>query len=124
VALVIDWPVIDCLDIDRMSAFWTEALGFDHVWTGPSGGYLLAAKDGSCRLVLMPGAQTKTLKNRLHLDLRPDDQQVEVERLERLGARKVDIGQGEVSWIVMTDPEGNEFCVGRALTKDEKSHLA
>jgi glyoxalase superfamily protein len=112
IALVIDWPVIDCLDLDKMSSFWSQALDFEHVYTGPSGGYLLAAKDGSPhRLALLPCPETKSSKNRLHLDLRPDDQQVEVERLEQLGARKIDIGQRDVSWVVMGDPEGNEFCV-------------
>jgi hypothetical protein len=52
------------------------------------------------------------VKNRLHLDLIPDtDQEVEVARLESLGATRADIGQTDVSWIVMQDPEGNEFCV-------------
>jgi hypothetical protein len=57
----------------------------------------------------------KTVKNRLHIDLAPgpdDDHATEVARLEKLGARRVDIGQGDaVPWIVMADPEGNEFCV-------------
>ena len=57
--------------------------------------------------------ESKTVKNRVHLDLRPDDQQAEVRRLTELGARQVDIGQGEQSWIVLADPEGNEFCVLR-----------
>ena len=57
----------------------------------------------------------KAAKNRVHLDLRPDDQEAEVSRLEGLGARRADIGQGpEVTWVVMADPEGNEFCVLRA----------
>jgi hypothetical protein len=47
----------------------------------------------------------------LHLDFRPDDRDVEVERLIGLGATRVDIGQGEPSWVVLADPEGNEFCV-------------
>ena len=47
----------------------------------------------------------------MHLDLRADDQTAEVERLEALGARRIDIGQGDVTWVVMEDPEGNEFCV-------------
>ena len=51
------------------------------------------------------------MKNRLHLDFRPDDQDAEVERLIALGASRVDVGQGEVSWVVLADPEGNEFCV-------------
>jgi hypothetical protein len=61
----------------------------------------------------------KVVKNRLHLDLRPVDQAAEVARLEALGARRVDVGQGEVSWVVMSDPDGNEFDVLRPLTRDE-----
>ncbi|MDX3241511.1 MULTISPECIES: VOC family protein [unclassified Streptomyces] len=53
----------------------------------------------------------RTAKSRLHLDFRPDDQAAEVARLEAHGAKRVDIGQGEQSWVVMADPEGNEFCV-------------
>ena len=55
--------------------------------------------------------EQKTIKNRLHLDFRPDDQVAEVDRLLALGARRVDIGQGEQTWVVLADPEGNEFCV-------------
>ena len=55
--------------------------------------------------------EQKTIKNRLHLDFRPDDQAAEVDRLLALGARRVDIGQGEQPWVVLADPEGNEFCV-------------
>ena len=61
----------------------------------------------------------KTVKNRLHLDLRPSDQSAEVARLEALGARQVSIGQGDVSWVVMADPDGNEFDVLQPLTPDE-----
>jgi hypothetical protein len=61
----------------------------------------------------------KVVKNRLHLDLRPGDQAAEVARLEALGARRVSIGQGEVSWVVMADPDGNEFDVLRPLTPAE-----
>jgi hypothetical protein len=50
-------------------------------------------------------------KNRLHIDLRPDDQAAEVDRLIALGASHVDVGQGDVPWVVLADPEGNEFCV-------------
>jgi len=53
----------------------------------------------------------KTHKNRLHLDFRPDDRDAEVDRLLGLGAVRADIGQGEQSWVVLADPEGNEFCV-------------
>ena len=61
-----------------------------------------------------------TAKNRVHFDLRPDDQQAEVRRLEGLGARRIDIGQADVPWVVMSDPEGNEFCVLRSLAQKEK----
>jgi hypothetical protein len=50
----------------------------------------------------------------MHLDLRPDDRDGEVARLISLGANRVDVGQGDASWIVLADPEGNEFCVLRS----------
>jgi hypothetical protein len=54
----------------------------------------------------------KTVKNRLHLDFRPVDQAAEVERLLALGVRRADVGQaGDEPWVVLADPEGNEFCV-------------
>ena len=119
--LVIDCVLIDCVDLDAMTAFWCQALDLEHVWTGPSGGHLLAAMNGSeRRLGLMPSQGEKTTKNRVHFDLRPDDQQAEVERLEGLGAQRIDIGQADVTWVVMADPEGNEFCVLRSLAQKEQ----
>lgn len=64
---------------------------------------------------MIPGHGGKTAKNRVRFDLRPDDQQAEVERLQTLGARRIDIGQIDVTRVVMADPEGNEFCVLRSL---------
>jgi hypothetical protein len=62
----------------------------------------------------------KAVKNRLHLDLRPKDQAAEVARLEALGAHRVDVGQGaDATWVVLADPEGNEFDVLRALRPEE-----
>jgi hypothetical protein len=55
--------------------------------------------------------EAKGIKNRLHLDFRPDDQDLEVDRLLALGAQRVDIGQGEQPWVVLADPEEKEFCV-------------
>ena len=63
----------------------------------------------------LPGL-AKSGKNRLHFDLAPardDDQATEVDRLIALGARRIDIGQGDVSWVVLADPDGNEFCLLR-----------
>jgi Glyoxalase-like domain len=68
-------------------------------------------------LVFVPVPEAKTVKNRLHIDLSPIDRtpEQEVDRLLGLGARRVDIGQGDVAWTVLADPEGNEFCVLRSL---------
>ncbi|MEV6601680.1 VOC family protein [Actinoplanes sp. NPDC051346] len=103
--------VVDAEDPARLARWWAEALGYrivnesaDEVEIRRTPETLPGLLFGSC-----PDA--KTVKNRLHLDLRPDDQEAEVERLVDMGARPVDIGQGDVSWVVLADPEGNEFCV-------------
>ena len=121
--LTIEWVLIDCVDLDAMTSFWCEALDLDHVATGPSGGHMLVARNGSGRqLGLLPAHGQKTSKNRVHFDLRPDgEQQIEVRRLEGLGAQRVDIGQVDATWVVMADPEGNEFCVLRSLADKEKN---
>jgi hypothetical protein len=104
--------VIDCRDPRAQARFWSAAL--DQPVLLEEDGEVIVGADpdtypGLCFLAV-PGA--KTVKNRLHIDLNPDDQDAEVARLEALGARRVDIGQGpDVSWVVLADPEGNEFCV-------------
>jgi len=106
--------VVDCHDAARVAEFWSQALGL--ALHGPEGeDWWIEPGDPSPDILFQVVPEAKTVKNRLHLDLRPDDQAAEVERLESLGARRIDIGQGEVSWVVMADPEGNEFCVLRAL---------
>ena len=112
--LAIDCILIDCNDLQRMSEFWGSALNLEHVRTGPSGGYLLVDAGGTTRLGLMPCSEEKGGKNRVHLDLRSSNQEAEIRRLEELGATRVDIGQRDVPWVVMADPEGNEFCVLRS----------
>jgi len=123
VPLTIEWVLIDCVDLEAMTSFWCGALDLDHVATGPSGGHMLVARDGSGRqLGLLPADGGKTSKNRVHFDLRPDcEQQTEIRRLEGLGARRVDIGQVDATWVVMADPEGNEFCVLRSLADRERT---
>ena len=75
-------------------------------------------------LVFLLVPDDRVAKNRVHLDLRPSDQYAEVERLIGLGASHVDVGQSsEVTWVVLADPEGNEFCVLRALTDEELASL-
>jgi Glyoxalase-like domain len=120
---------IQCLCIDspdpgKIAAFWADALAWRRTWDEPDQVCLEppagSAEDGvSPDLLFLRVPEGKEMKNRLHLDLRPKDQAAEVARLEALGARHVDIGQGETSWVVLADPDGNEFCVLRPLTSDE-----
>ena len=78
----------------------------------------IAPPDGSAsNLLFLKVPELKTAKNRIHLDVRPpngSNQAAELERLLSLGATRVDIGQGDVPWHVLADPEGNEFCLLRA----------
>ena len=116
---------IDTTDPARLAGFWQAALGWrrtfekdDEVVLEPPAG---SREDGVVPdLLFLRVPEVKESKNRLHLDLRPEDQAAEVARLAGLGAWPVDIGQGaQASWVVMADPDGNEFCVLRALTPAE-----
>ena len=76
-------------------------------------------------LLFLRVPEEKSGRSRLHLDLRPVDQAAEVARLEGLGARRADVGQGpEVTWVVLADPDGNEFCVLRAFRPEELAEMA
>ena len=111
---------LDSTDPGRVADFWQAALGWrrtfedaDEVVLEPPEG---SPEDGvSPDILFLRVPEAKSVKNRLHLDLRPVDQAAEVARLESLGARRVDIGQGDQTWVVLADPDGNEFCVLRAL---------
>ncbi|MGW4231603.1 VOC family protein [Streptomyces sp. NPDC004980] len=110
--------VVDAHDPPSLARFWCGVLDWlvlfedededgDEVVIGADE----FAMPGMCFLRV---PEEKTVKNRLHIDLAPDDQAAEVERIVALGARRVDVGQGEdVTWVVLADPEGNEFCVLR-----------
>ncbi|WP_097886275.1 VOC family protein [Streptomyces sp. st140] len=105
---------VDSHDLPRMARFWSAVLDwqvlFEHEEEMIIGAHL-AALPGMC---FVPVPEGKTGKNRLHIDLTPDDQDAEVQRILALGARRVDVGQGpDVTFVVMADPEGNEFCVLR-----------
>ena len=113
---------IDCADPDALARFWCAVLGYEVqdeenglVTIGPRG-----VPDAKNHVGPVPPTLTfahvpegKTVKNRLHLDVNPTDreQDNEVRRLLDLGARPADVGQGDESWVVLVDPEGNEFCV-------------
>jgi catechol 2,3-dioxygenase-like lactoylglutathione lyase family enzyme len=118
--------VVDCHDPVALAAFWAAALGY-HVVRSEDGQVEIAPwrrepgepaeqvrrAPGAPTLVFVAVPEAKAVKNRLHLDLRPVGlpHAAEVERLVGLGARRADIGQGQVPWVVLADPEGNEFCV-------------
>ena len=89
-------------------------LGWAVVNDDPEEFEIRPAPDRTPGLLFVRVADTKTVKNRLHLDFRPENQDEEVERLIALGAVRADVGQGEQSWVVLADPEGNEFCILRA----------
>jgi predicted enzyme related to lactoylglutathione lyase len=105
--------IIDCNDPRRVAEFWGAVLGWDAqendsvFWMSESG-----APFPDLVLVFVTVPESKTVKNRLHLDVSPIgcDRDEEVARLEALGAMRVDVGQGEQRWVVLADPEGNEFC--------------
>jgi catechol 2,3-dioxygenase-like lactoylglutathione lyase family enzyme len=103
--------VVDAEDPPRLARWWAEALGFVVVTEKDDEAEIRRSRDELPALLFTLATDGKAGKNRLHLDLRPDDQAAEVERLVGMGARPVDIGQQNVSWIVLADPEGNEFCL-------------
>jgi catechol 2,3-dioxygenase-like lactoylglutathione lyase family enzyme len=113
---------IDCADPDALARFWCAVLGYEvhdedeeMVTIGspmaPEGRNHLGPVPPTLTFARVP--ERKTVKNRLHIDVNPTDreQDDEVRRLLGLGARHADVGQGEQSWVVLADPEGNEFCV-------------
>lgn len=105
--------IIDCIDAERVAAFWEAALGWNRTARYP-GVIEIADPAGAIpSLVFVTIPEQKTLKNRLHIDVNPTDreQAEEVARLLELGAREVNIGQHDVPWVVLADVEGNEFCV-------------
>ena len=105
--------VLDCADPDALTGFWSAALGWEP--QGSDGVYsvLAAPAPGGQKLLLQRVAEPKVGKNRMHLDLHVPDIDDEAARLEALGARRMSGPHHEYgsSWIVMTDPEGNEFCL-------------
>ncbi len=103
--------VVDASDPARLARWWAEVLDYKIVYESPDEVTIARDENTYPGLIFVPVPEAKTVKNRLHIDLNPDDQAAEVERLVDMGARHVDIGQGDVRWVVLADPEGNEFCV-------------
>ena len=109
----LEWEqvVVDSRDPAALGRWWADVLGWVVVNESPEEFEIRPSADLLPGLLFGQVSDAKESKNRLHLDFRPDDQQAEVERFLRLGARRVDIGQGSVPWVVLADPQGNEFCV-------------
>lgn len=112
---------IDCENPKKLAEFWAAALDWKITFEDEIE-VCLELLDGSPEVGRIPdilflkNPEKKSVKNRLHLDLRPQDQEAEVARLEALGAKKIEIGQSKyegTTWVVMADPEGNEFCILR-----------
>jgi predicted enzyme related to lactoylglutathione lyase len=106
---------IDATDAERLADFWCQVLDWQVIERDEV--VRIGRDEKSAAFIdLLPVPDgPKQTKNRLHLDLNATDrdQAAELERLIRLGAREVDIGQGDVTWHVLADPEGNEFCLLR-----------
>jgi hypothetical protein len=119
--------VVDCLDVAAQAEWWRETLGWQKVYEADDEVVIVPAhvteeltrstpwEQVGPGLVFVPVPEQKRLKNRLHIDLAPhtsDDRDAEIGSLLERGASLVDVGQGDdVTWTVLADPEGNEFCV-------------
>ena len=115
-AMGLTWEqvVVEASDPVDLGRWWATALGWVVVDEDDEGVVfeIRPTPDEMPGLLFLRSASAKQTKNRVHLDFRPDDQAAEVERLLAHGATRVDVGQGDdVPWVVMADPEGNEFCV-------------
>jgi len=113
-AMPLEWfsVVVDCEDPARLADFWCRVLGYEVVHRTDN--LVDIAPDArtfpGIEFIRADGRERR--KSPLHLDLNPEDQAAEVERLLALGARRVDVGQGAAAdWVVLADPEGNAFCV-------------
>jgi hypothetical protein len=121
---------IDAADPHALGSWWREVLGWTYAWDPADEEdevEIEPADGGATNWLFVRVPEAKTAKNRLHVDLRPpngSDQATELERLLSLGATRVDIGQGDVPWHVLADPEGNEFCLLRSTPAQLDAALA
>ena len=114
---------IDCKNPRALAEFWAKVLGWEVTHENVNESYLERTVNGEISpdypdILFLRTNDEKVIKNRLHLDLRPNNQEKEVNRVLSLGAKKIEIGQSSDSsttWVVMADPEGNEFCILKAL---------
>lgn len=110
--------VIDCANPQELAAFWREALNYEQIWTAEDLVVLVPAEGTNAKVLLQRVPEAKVAKNRVHIDLIADAVDAEVARLEACGARRAHDGvqtYGPTQWVVMSDPEGNEFCVSTGV---------
>jgi hypothetical protein len=110
----LEWEqvIVDSSDPQALGHWWVSALDWVVVNDDdPEEFEIRPTPDQIPGLLFVRVPEPKTTKNRLHLDLRPLDQEAEVARLVALGATYADVGQGDETWVVLADPEGDEFCV-------------
>jgi hypothetical protein len=107
--------IVDCKDPHLVGGFWQQVLGWEISERADDYLELTNPEHPYPTLLFGQVPDQKIVKNRLHIDVSPRElsQEEEVERIIGLGARRIDIGQGDTPWVVLGDPEGNEFCILR-----------
>lgn len=117
-SVVVSQVCIDAAEPRRLAVWWAEVLGWQIVGDDPDEVEISPGDGSATAWLFLPVTDVKTVKNRVHPDVRPADGSSQAEELQRLlglGARPVDVGQGpDVTWHVLADPEGNEFCLLRS----------
>ena len=122
--LKIQCITFDCENPSIPAKFWSQALDWP-ITIENDEEVVVENPSGEADLLFLRNPDKRVVKNRVHFDLRPENQEIEVARLESLGAKRIEIGQSadpRTTWVVMEDPEGNLFCVLRALAPDIKKY--
>jgi predicted enzyme related to lactoylglutathione lyase len=110
--------VLDCSDPEKLMGFWREALGYRVHYSEPSLAVLVPQEVNSSPFLLQRVPEPKVGKNRMHVDIITENVEVEVKRLQGLGAKRLHDGVqslGPTRWVTMADPENNEFCVSTGV---------
>jgi predicted enzyme related to lactoylglutathione lyase len=110
--------VLDCAEPTRLAEFWRDALDYRDYYNDANLTVLVPKVQTAAPLLLQRVPEPKVGKNRMHIDIVVDDVEAEVHRLQALGARRIDDGVqsfGGTRWVVMSDPERNEFCVSTGV---------
>jgi len=109
--------VLDCSDPEKLMGFWRDALGYRVHYSEPSLAVLVPQDLNTSPLLLQRVPEPKVGKNRMHVDIVTDDVEIEVTRLEALGARRLHHVRrfGPTRWVTMADPEDNEFCISTGV---------